>query len=547
MNTYAIKRFLFGKISIIAPFPAFPTILDIRADLPIRTPPLICSCLNSSTTSICYIESLRFIHKAHNSETVYVMDQELPPHVLIFPLPLQGPVNSMFKLAELLCLSGIHVTFLVTGHIHTRLLKYSNIQSRFDCYPGFHLETISDGLPDDHPRSGSGLMEMFDSLKTKNKILFKDLLTSGKLNSDSRRPVTCIIADGIMGYTCDVANEVGIPIIFVRTISACCLWVFFCLPKLIEAGELPFAVDNDLDAPIKSIPGMEGIFRRRDLPMFCRSGSLSDPSFNLYLPESTENPRAHGLILNTFDDLEGPILSQIRTFCPNLYTIGPLHSHLKYKLVGETSSSLPSSNSLWQEDMSCITWLDSQPPKSVIYVSFGSLAVMTKEQYMEFWYGLVSSGSRFLWVIRPDAVTSDSKEIPPELSKGTEERGYIVGWAPQEEVLAHNAVGGFLTHSGWNSTLESVIEGVPMICWPYFLDQQVNSRFVGEVWKLGLDMKDTCDKVIIEKTVRELMEDRKDEFRRSADQMSNFAKQCLIDGGSSYCNLERLIKDIEAM
>ncbi|KAL8247746.1 hypothetical protein R6Q59_008962 [Mikania micrantha] len=472
------------------------------------------------------------------------MDQEaVPPHVLIFPLPLQGPVNSMLKLAELLCLSGLHITFLVTDHIHTRLVKYSNIQSRFNGYPGFRLETISDGLPEDHPRSGAVLMEMFDSLKIKTKILLKDLLTSGKLNSDSRRPVTCIIGDGIMGFTCDVANDVGLPIIYVRTISACCLWVFFCLPKLIESGEIPFT-GNDLDTPIKSIPGMEGFFRRRDLPMFCRSGSLSDPNLNLYLPEATENSRAHGLIVNTFDDLEGPILAHIRAFCPNLYTIGPLHSHLKYKLPGQ---SLSSSNSLWKEDMSCITWLDSQPPKSVLYVSFGSLAVMTKEQYMEFWHGLVDSGSRFLWVIRPDSVTSDPMDIPSELSKGTKERGYIVQWAPQEEVLAHRAVGGFLTHSGWNSTLESVIEGVPMICWPYFLDQQVNSRYVGEVWKLGLDMKDTCDRVIIEKTVRELMEYRKDEFWKSADEMAKYAKQCLMEGGSSYGNLERLVNDIKAM
>ncbi|XP_076904769.1 7-deoxyloganetic acid glucosyl transferase-like isoform X1 [Bidens hawaiensis] len=476
------------------------------------------------------------------------MDQQtLPPHVLIFPLPLQGPVNSMFKLAELLCLSGLDVTFLVTDHIHTRLLKYSNIQSRFDAYPGFRLETISDGLAEDHPRSGAQLMEMFDSLKVKTKILLKELLTSGKLNSESRRPVTCMISDGIMGYTCDVANDVGLPIVYVRTISACCLWVFFCLPKLIESGELPFSVDDDLDTPIKSIPGVEGFFRRRDLPMFCRSGDLSDPNVNLYLPEITENSRAHGLILNTFDDLEGPILAQIRAYCPNLYTIGPLHSHLKYRLAGQSSSSVPSSNSLWKEDMSCITWLDSQPPMSVIYVSFGSLAVMTKEQYMEFWYGLVNSGSRFLWVIRPDSVTSDGSEVPLELAKGTEERGYIVGWAPQEEVLAHEAVGGFLTHSGWNSTLESVIEGVPMICWPYFLDQQVNSRFVGEVWKLGLDMKDTCDRVIVEKTVRELMDTRKDEFRKSADDMAKSAKDCLMEGGSSYSNLERLVNDIKAM
>ncbi|CAH1438642.1 unnamed protein product [Lactuca virosa] len=447
------------------------------------------------------------IHKQQNQATISVMDQEtvLPPHVLIFPLPLQGPVNSTIKLAELLCLSGLHITLLLTDPIHTKLLKYSNIQSRFSSYPGFHLETIPDGLPEDHPRSIDRFIEVLESLKTKSSILFKDLLTSGKLSSDSRRPVTCIIADGTMGYTCDVANEIGIPIMYIRTISACCLWVFFCFPDLIESRELPFS-GNDLDTPIKSIPGMEEFLRRRDLPLFCRF-NLSDPNVKTYLSEGTENPRAHGLILNTFDDLEGPIVSQIRTSCPNLYTIGPLHAHLKMKLES-FSSSLPSSNSLWKEDMSCIPWLDSQPSKSVLYVSFGSLAVMSKEKYMELWYGLVNSGSRFLWVIRRHSVLSDVIEIPPELSKGTEERGCIVEWAPQEKV---------------------------------------NSRFVGEVWKLGLDMKDTCDRVIVEKMVRELMEERKDEFRKSADKMAKLAKQCLMEGGSSYCNLERLIKDIKAM
>ncbi|KAI3721155.1 hypothetical protein L2E82_32160 [Cichorium intybus] len=418
-----------------------------------------------------------------------MMDKEtLPPHVLIFPLPFQGPVNCTIKLAEVLCLSGLHITLLVTDHIHAQLLKYSNIQSRFNCYPGFHLESISDGLPEDHPRFVDTIMELFESLKTKSNTLFKDILTSGKLSSDSRRPVTCIIADGFMGYTCDVANEIGIPIIYIRTISACCLWVFFCLPKLIDSGELPFA-GNDLDAPIKGIPGMEDFLRRRDLPMFCRF-DMADPKVKLYLDEGTENPRAHGLILNTFDDLEGPIVSKIRTFCPNLYAIGPLHAHLKLRL--ESFSSLPSSNSLWKEDISCIPWLDSQPPKSVLYVSFGSLAVMKKEQYIELWHGLVNSGCPFLWVVRSNSVLNGSIEIQPELSK-------------------------------------------------------VNSRFVGEVWKLGLDMKDTCDKVIVEKMVRELMEDRRDEFRKSADQMARLAKQCLMKGGLSYCNLERLIKDIKAM
>lgn len=164
--------------------------------------------------------------------------KQLPLHVVMFPLPYQGPVNSMFKLAELLCLSGLHITFVVTEYIHRRLLCSTDIQSRFSDYPGFQLKAISDGLPEDHPRSGDKFMQVFDSLELNTKPLLKEMLTSAVNTDDLRGPVTCIIADGILGFTCDVAKEIGIPIIYFRTLSPCCLWVFFCLPKLIDAGEL---------------------------------------------------------------------------------------------------------------------------------------------------------------------------------------------------------------------------------------------------------------------------------------------------------------------
>ncbi|KAK3031066.1 hypothetical protein RJ639_035097 [Escallonia herrerae] len=330
----------------------------------------------------------------------------LPPHVLIFPLPFQGPVNSTLKLAELLSLSGLHITFLLTDFIHTRIVRHTNIKSRFETYPGFRLESISDGLPEDHPRSGDRFIEMFDSMRAVTKPLLKEYIQA------SGRPVTCIIADGILGFTCDVANEIGIPIFYCRTLSACCLWVLFCLPKLIEAGELPFKGD-DLDTPITSVPGMEGFLRRRDLPAFCRASDLSNPSIQLFKTEIQELPRAHGLILNTMEDLEGPVLSYIRTHCPNLYSIGPVHAQLNSKLSGRmTPSSTSSSNSLWKEDRSCITWLDSQPSKSVMYISFGSLAVITKDQHMEFWHGVVNSGTRFLWdECERDAVDKMVKDL----------------------------------------------------------------------------------------------------------------------------------------
>ncbi|KAF2296188.1 hypothetical protein GH714_036647 [Hevea brasiliensis] len=174
---------------------------------------------------------------------------------------------------------------------------------------------------------------------------------------------------------------------------------------------------------------------------------------------------------------------------------------------------------------------------------------MTRDQLMEFWYGLVNSKKKFLWVIRPESVINQDGdnlgEIPEKLQEGGKERGYVVKWAPQEEVLAHKAIGGFLTHSGWNSTLESIAAGVPMICWPYFGDQQVNSRYVSEIWKLGLDMKDVCDRRVVEKMVNDLMVDRREEYVKStAARMQELARKSVSEDGSSSCCLNRLIEDI---
>ncbi|XP_059625333.1 7-deoxyloganetic acid glucosyltransferase-like [Cornus florida] len=472
----------------------------------------------------------------------------LQPHVLIFPLPLQGPVNCMLKVAELFCLAGFHVTFLNTDHVHRRLLRHSHLHSRFAPFPTFRFKTVSDGLPEDHPRSGDRLMDIFDALEAVTKPLFRGMLISGVFSSEAGVPVTCIIADGAFDFALDAAKEVGIPLIYFDTISPCCVWVHLCIPKLIESGELPFK-GNDLDTPITSVPGMEGFLRRRDLPIYCRAGDVSIPVVQIILAEDRQLPKAHGLILNTFEEIEGPILSHIRSLCPNLYSIGPLQERLKIRLAEETTSPPASSNGLWEEDGGCMTWLDAQPLRSVIYVSFGSLAVTRTADLKEFWHGLVNSGKRFLWVIRDNGVAGEDgdRQIPAEFSDGRKEGGYIARWAPQEEVLAHPAVGGFLTHSGWNSTLESIVAGVPMLCWPYFFDQQVNSRFVSEVWKIGLDMKDLCDRVVIEKMVNDLMDVRRDELVCSAENMAMLAKRSVSEGGSSLCNLNRLIEDIRSM
>uniref|UniRef100_A0A6N2JZ15 anthocyanidin 3-O-glucosyltransferase n=1 Tax=Salix viminalis TaxID=40686 RepID=A0A6N2JZ15_SALVM len=144
-----------------------------------------------------------------------------------------------------------------------------------------------------------------------------------------------------------------------------------------------------------------------------------------------------------------------------------------------------------------------------MYVNFGSITTVTKEQLVEFGMGLAESCHPFLWIIRPDMVAGDSAILPPEYTEETKERSFICSWCPQEEVLNHPSIGGFLTHSGWGSTMESISSGVPMLCWPFFGDQQTNCRYTCSEWGIGMEIDSTVKRENVRKLVTELMEGEK--------------------------------------
>ncbi|CAJ1931268.1 unnamed protein product [Sphenostylis stenocarpa] len=473
-------------------------------------------------------------------------------HVVVFPCPLQGHVGSMLKLAELLALHHLHVTFINTHSNHNRLTRFGNIQALSASYSTLHFITIADCYREGkHPGSRDATMgDIMLSTTLHAKPLLRNILVS---ESPAIPKVSCVIQDGIFGsLSNDLASELGIriPIIHFRTSSACCFWPYFWIPKLFESKELPIRGDGDMDRTISNIPGMENLLRCRDLPSFCRPGAKGNMSIDWVSFQTQQSLAADALILNTFEELDHLVLSQIRLHFPKVYTAGPVHHHLNVRKAetnkGNDSPSF--GNSFFETDRSCKAWLDAQPQGSVIYVSFGSSTIVTREELMEFWHGLVNSKKRFLLVMRPDLVVGreNDDQILEKLKEETKERGLILEWTPQEEVLAHKAIGGFLTHSGWNSTLESLVAGVPMICWPYFADQQVNSRFVSEVWKVGLDMKDVCDRDVVEKMVNDLMVHRREEFLKSAQAMAMLAHKSVSPGGSSYSSMEDLIHYIKS-
>ncbi|KAL2928167.1 7-deoxyloganetin glucosyltransferase [Bienertia sinuspersici] len=411
------------------------------------------------------------------------------PHIVCLPAPLQGHISPMMKLAKLLHSRGFYITMILTefdvARLATSLAAESPIQQGLN---DFGFETIPDGLPPHNKRGVLDLPELANSIQgdETNKALKSVLM---RLNASSHIPsISAIISDITMFFALGVGKELGIPMLGLCTTSACGMLGYLQYDELIKRGLFPLKdesclTNGFLDTPIDWVPGLIKGTTMKHLPTFVRTMNIDDTMFNFLLATARNSSTTEGLIFNTFYELEGEVLEEIKTKIPNLYAIGPLSLLCKQVIEQEL---LPLRSNFWKEDTNCIEWLDKRSPKSVIYVNYGSLAILTSDQLEEFAWGLANSKQPFLWVIRPGLVEEEFGAILN--NKYREEikgRGLISGWCPQEKVLQHPSIAVFLTHCGWNSTLESMSDGVPLICWPFFAEQQTNCLYACHEWRVG--------------------------------------------------------------
>ncbi|GJN25347.1 hypothetical protein PR202_gb13164 [Eleusine coracana subsp. coracana] len=347
-----------------------------------------------------------------------------------------------------------------------------------------------------------------------------------------------------MDHVLHAAAEMGVPCVTFWITSASSFMTCLQCQQLIAKGLAPLRDDEQLrngyldNTVIDWVPGLPKTMRLKDFPSFIRTTDQdnADLAFTLRIMECHRTvPSA--VIFHTFEELESQVLSAMSALLPPVYAVGPLPPLLSKEQQQE--DTLLSSSSLSKEDRSCLDWLDGKPPKSVVFVSFGSLVTPTKERLTEVAWGLANSGYHFLWVIRND---QRDELLPPGFLAETEGRGRVTSWCPQEAVLRHEAVGAFLTHCGWNSMLESLCAGVPMLCWPFVVDQQPNSRLASTEWRAGLEVSDDAVRKEVEAVVHQVMEE--EEPRRSAMEWKEKVARATGPGGSSWAGLQRVVNEV---
>ncbi|KAK7395433.1 hypothetical protein VNO78_15991 [Psophocarpus tetragonolobus] len=471
-------------------------------------------------------------------DSAKVSPQSSSLNLYFLPFPTPGHMNPLIDLAKVVAFYGHQVTILTTPSNVELIPKHLKVHT-------FNFPSDQIGLP-----QGLENLSSAQDNETAYKIWKAMTLIKPQIeNFVHQNPPHALILDtmftwGASKLTTNINGNVNIPTVVFNSMPifvSCIAEALSSHPQVLASdSSVPFVVPgglpHDLTLSVKPTP--------------TRFGAFAHP-----LLHAKQN-NSHGIIVNSFAELEHGYTHYYEKLTgAKLWHVGMTSLMVDYcenRSTAEKDSA----------DNECLKWLSSKEPRSVVYICFGSLTRLQKEQYLEIARGIEASGHKFLWVFPKNKNNEVEEEMLPQ---GFEERmkendiGMVVrGWVPQCLILKHVSIGGFITHCGWNSVTEGICAGVPMITMPRFGDQILNEKLVSEVHKVGVEVGvlewsmspyDARSKVVgweqIENAVRRVMKDESGELNKRVKEMKEKAHKAVQKGGSSCENLIALLQSLQ--
>nr|XP_023874125.1 scopoletin glucosyltransferase-like isoform X2 [Quercus suber] len=419
-------------------------------------------------------------------------------HLFFFPFMGHGHLIPMMDTAKLFAARGVKATIVTTPRNVQLFSKThgTNIDIQIIKFPA-----VEAGLPE-----GCENIDSVTSLDMSHKFIKATKMLRQPLEQllEEYQP-SCLVADMFLPWATDVAAKFGIP----------------------------------------SFPG-EIKLTRMQLADFTLQEVETD--FSKLFKEAIESElTSYGVVVNSFYELEPAYADHYRKVLGRrAWHIGPVSLCNK-----DSEDKAQRGKEASIADHECLKWLCKKKPNSVIYICLGSMPNFSDSQLFEIAMGLEASEQQFIWVVRKGKNEKEEEDWLPEgFEKRMEGKGLIIrGWAPQVLILDHEAVGGFVTHCGWNSTLEGVASGVPMVTWPMASEQFYNEKLITQVLKIGISVGaqqwtwvvDGIKREAIEKAMRQILVG---EEAARAKALGEMARKAVEEGGSSYSDLNALIEEL---
>ncbi|CAH9112538.1 unnamed protein product [Cuscuta epithymum] len=495
-------------------------------------------------------------------------------HFMVFPMMAPGHMIPMIDVARILARSdsGVTVTIFTTP-VNANRIRSTLDQDRRSGYKirehVVRFPCAEAGLPEGCENSdlipkGQELGPAFMAAVFMLRPLAEEAIRGSDL------PVSCIVSDMLMPWTAGIAEALNLPrIVF----SGSCCFSFVCLMKIMESRILGRVNSETEMFAVAGLPPPydDKIELCKGQVKGCVVDMMHENEAQKELAEKLLGAvtSAHGVIVNSFAEMEPEFVEEYKRKFHHgrVWCVGPvsLSIHQSVQQDQQAREEVTKKNESGEEREQCLKFLDSQAPGSAIYVSLGSLARITAEQMKELALGLELSGRPFVWALGGAHEQRDAFEEWAQadgFEERTRARGVLVRrWAPQLRILSHPSTGGFLTHCGWNSTLEAISAGVPMLTWPIFAEQFVNEKLVVDVLGVGVSLgvkasalwegneTTAMSGVVLKREevkegVGQLMGGEGDECRRKVKELGEKAKVAVQKGGSSHLNLLSLVEDI---